>query len=71
MYEEEPFKIIKNYRKMVARRDRHHKKRRPKFYIPTNMKTRSMESKLKIESSEKIFDWEHYSEIIANSSQWL
>jgi len=40
--EEDPFKIVKNYRKMVARRDRHHKKRKPKQYPPTNIKTRSM-----------------------------
>lgn len=43
--EEDPFKIVKNYRKMVARRDRHHKKRKPKQYPPTNIKTRSMEQR--------------------------
>lgn len=43
--DDEPFKIVKNYRKMVARRDRHHKKRKPKQYPPTNIKTRSMEQK--------------------------
>lgn len=51
-FEQDTFKIIKNYRKMIARRDRHHKKRKPKLYPPTNMKTRSMEHKEKIESSE-------------------
>jgi hypothetical protein len=45
LIESDPFNIIKNYRKMVARRDRHHKKRRPKEYPPTNIRTRSMEVK--------------------------
>ena len=69
-FEHDPFEIIKNYRKMVARRDRHHKKRKPKNYPPTNMKTRSMEQKGKNGDSEEIFDWDHYSEMIVNSSQW-
>ncbi len=43
--DEGPFKIVKNYRKMVARRDRHHKKRKPKMYPPTNIRTRSMEQR--------------------------
>lgn len=45
--EQDPFLIVKNYRKMVARRDRNHKKRKPKLYPPTNIKTRSMEQKQK------------------------
>jgi hypothetical protein len=55
---------------MIARRDRHHKKRRPKQYPPTNIKTRSMEHRETIDSSDRILDWEYYSDLCANSSEW-
>ncbi len=43
--EEGPFMVIKNYRKMISRRDRYNKKRKPKLYPPIVVKTRSMEFK--------------------------
>ncbi len=54
---------------MVIRRDRHLKKRKPKLYPATNIKTRSMEHQKKNESWTESLELEFYSEMIQNSSQ--
>lgn len=65
--EQEPFTIIRNFRKMVNRRDRHLKKRKPKLYPPTNIRTRSME--YREQSNPSQLEFETYSEFFNPSSQ--
>ena len=52
---------------MVNRRDRHLKKRKPKLYPATNIRTRSME--FKEQSNPSQLDFETYSEFFNPSSQ--
>jgi hypothetical protein len=56
--EEDVFFVIKDYRKMVARRNRQIKKRKPKSYPPTVIKTRSMERGIDHQNEETVFEFE-------------
>ena len=55
---------------MEARRRRNHKKRKPKFYPPTNIKTRSMEQRERYDSDDGFFEWDRLSEMALNSSEF-
>lgn len=47
---DDPFEVIRNYRRMQNRRQRYYKKRKPKCYPPTTIKTRSMEQRENFET---------------------
>jgi hypothetical protein len=56
---------------MIKRRDRYHKKRKPKLYPPTNIKTRSMESREKPTPSQFPEEWDPFLEVAQNSQSWI
>ena len=69
--DQEPFEIIKDFRKMVNRRNRYHNKRKPKLYPRTNIKTRSMEHQKKNPDLHEIDQSECFMEIVQSSSVFM